>query len=116
MGFDAWFFARIDYKDKEKRLNDKELEFVWRPSTEHLGNDVQIFTHTLYAHYSAPHGFDFDSTSNDKPWINNDKSKDYNSETEAQALISQLEERADHYLTDDIFVLFGDDFRWMNAY
>lgn len=116
MGFDAWFFARLDYKDKEKRMNDKELEFVWRPSTEHLGNDVQIFTHTLYAHYSAPHGFDFDSTSNDVPWINDEKSKDYNSVSEAKALITQLEERADHYLTDDIFVLFGDDFRWMNAY
>jgi alpha-mannosidase len=32
MGFDALFFARLDYKDKEKRMNDKELEYVWRPS------------------------------------------------------------------------------------
>ena len=82
MGFDAWFFARLDYKDKERRMNDKELEFVWRPS-ENLGNDVQIFTHTLYAHYSAPHGFDFDSTSNDVPWVNDEKSKDFNSDSEA---------------------------------
>jgi alpha-mannosidase len=40
MGFDAWFFARLDYKDKEKRMNDKELEWVWRPSSDTLGNDV----------------------------------------------------------------------------
>ena len=40
MGFDALFFARIDYKDKEKRMKTKELEWIWRPSSETLGNDV----------------------------------------------------------------------------
>ena len=29
MGFDAWFFARLDYKDKENRLRNKEMEFLW---------------------------------------------------------------------------------------
>jgi len=28
MGFDAWFFARLDYQDKEKRLNEKSMEYV----------------------------------------------------------------------------------------
>ena len=40
MGFDALFFARLDYKDKEKRLNDLEMEWVWRPNPESLGNDT----------------------------------------------------------------------------
>lgn len=40
MGFDAWFFARIDYQDKNKRMNDKELEWIWRPNSDSLGNDV----------------------------------------------------------------------------
>ena len=40
MGFDALFFARLDYQDKDKRLNEKELEFVWRPNAESLGTDV----------------------------------------------------------------------------
>lgn len=44
MGFDAWFFARLDYQDKEKRLNNKEMEFVWRPYSQSLGNDVQILS------------------------------------------------------------------------
>ena len=62
-------------------MNDKELEYVWRPSQ--LGNDINIFTHVLFQHYSAPSGFDFDEVSNDVPWINNAKSKDFNAESEA---------------------------------
>jgi hypothetical protein len=59
MGFDSVFFARIDYGDKERRLNNLEMEWLWRPNSKSLGNDVQLFTHTLYAHYCAPGGFDF---------------------------------------------------------
>ena len=39
LGFDAWFFARLDYQDKEKRENELEMEFVWRPS-QSLGDDT----------------------------------------------------------------------------
>lgn len=37
MGFDAWFFSRLDYQDRERRLNDKEMEFIWRPFFDHFG-------------------------------------------------------------------------------
>jgi lysosomal alpha-mannosidase len=116
MGFDAWFFARLDYQDKNKRMNDKELEWIWRPNSDSLGDDVNIFTHTLYRHYSSPQGMNFDVLDNDAPWINNAHSEDFNAPAEAAILISQIEERADHYLTDDVFMLFGDDFRYMNAF
>lgn len=116
MGFDAWFFARIDYQDKNKRMNDKELEWVWRPNSDSLGDDVQIFTHTLYRHYSSPQYMNFDVLDNDAPWINNAHSEDFNAPDEAAKLIAQIEERAQHYLTDDILMLFGDDFRYMNAF
>jgi hypothetical protein len=61
MGFDAWFFARIDYQDKNKRLNEKSTEFIWYPSYETLGKDVNIFSHVLFNHYSSPPGFSFDT-------------------------------------------------------
>lgn len=48
MGFDAWFFARMDYQDKARRLNTSEMEWVWRPFFGHEGKRTQIFTHTLY--------------------------------------------------------------------
>ena len=40
MGFDAWFFARIDYQDKKQREKEKTMEFVWRPNPESLGTDT----------------------------------------------------------------------------
>jgi lysosomal alpha-mannosidase len=65
MGFDAWFFARIDYQDKNKRMNEKSLEWVWRPNAESLGTDTQILTHALFQHYSSPSNFNFDILDND---------------------------------------------------
>jgi alpha-mannosidase len=65
MGFDALFFARLDYKDKERRITDKELEWVWRPNLDSLGKQTQLFTHTLYNHYNSPVGFDWDVLSDD---------------------------------------------------
>ncbi len=60
MGFDAFFIGRIDYQEKEKRMAEKTMEFVWRPMWETLGESAQIFCHTLYNNYGAPTGFDFD--------------------------------------------------------
>lgn len=40
MGFDAWFFARLDNDDKQRRLTDNELEFIWMPNPKSLGKDV----------------------------------------------------------------------------
>ena len=116
MGFDAWFFARGDYQDKEKRLNDGQMEWVWIPNAESLGSDTRIFTHWLYQHYSSPRGFDFDIVSNDTPWIRGVRdNEDNNSQAEAQKLLAELDERAAHYLTDDVLMLMGDDFRYENA-
>jgi hypothetical protein len=61
MGFDAWFFARLDYQDKEQRLENKSMEWIQRPMWESFGKGSQIFTHMLYNHYSPPKGFDFET-------------------------------------------------------
>jgi lysosomal alpha-mannosidase len=31
MGLDAWFFARMDLKDRDDRIEKKEMEWVWYP-------------------------------------------------------------------------------------
>ena len=115
MGFDAWFFARLDYKDKEKRMNEKSLEWIWMPNEESLGKDVNILTHTLYAHYSSPQGLAFDILARDEPWVNDEKSDTFNADTESADADKYFEERCAHYVTDECFVLFGDDFWYMNA-
>ena len=119
MGFDAWFFARLDYQDKNKRMNEKELEWLWRPNAESLGTDTQIFTHVTYNQYAAPKGFQWDiieaGNAGYTQWINNEDYRDYNAPEEAKKLMEVLDERASHYLTDDLFVLFGEDFEYMDA-
>ena len=59
MGFDGLFFSRVDYDDKNKRLNDKTMEMVWRPSRS-LGKATDLFTGILIRGYSSPPGFCFD--------------------------------------------------------
>ena len=51
MGFNAWFFARMDQSDKAKRVDNKELEFLWRPFNETLGARAEIFTHMMYNNF-----------------------------------------------------------------
>lgn len=114
MGFDALFFARLDNDDRQQRRDKKEMEFVWMPYPDSLGKDVRLFTHVLYDHYSAPQGFDFEIDSGNF-FLTNKNSKDFNAEEQSQALLKVLDERSKHYLTDDLFVVFGDDFKFKAA-
>ena len=66
MGFDAFFFARLDYDDREHRLKDKQMEIVWRGS-QSLGKQTEIFTSILYNGYGPPAGFCFDQSCADQP-------------------------------------------------
>jgi len=43
MGFDGMLFGRIDYQDKNKRLNEKSMEFVWESSSS-LGKAIFCMT------------------------------------------------------------------------
>ena len=44
MGFEALFFARLDYRDKIKRKEDKSLEMVWKTSND----ESSLFTGPRY--------------------------------------------------------------------
>jgi len=49
---DALFAARIDYKERNYRKWNHELEFIWKPS-----EDTEIFTHIMTDHYTWNSGF-----------------------------------------------------------
>ena len=66
MGFDGFFFGRIDYDDKKHRLQSKRMEMVWRGS-ESLGSSTDLFTGVLYNGYGFPGGFCFDRACADQP-------------------------------------------------
>ena len=89
MGFDALFFARLDYQDKNKRMNDSSLEWVWIPNKESLGRDVNIFTHAFYGDYGSPDKFDFDVGWTDT-FIVDENSDTFNADVKAQQLIEEI--------------------------
>ena len=66
LGMDGFFFARIDYDDKNRRLSDKTMEMVWQSSPS-LGAAGDIFTGVLYYFYGPPPGFCFDVRCSDQP-------------------------------------------------
>jgi hypothetical protein len=115
MGFDAFFFARLDYQDKDKRMNDMETEWIWRPNMDTLGKDVNIFTHATQQHYSAPQGFNWEINAGDPEWINNKTSENFNAPERANALMAILDERVSHQRHNHLFTMFGDDFEYKSA-
>ena len=64
MGFDGFFFGRIDYDDKQFRLNTSTMEMIWRGS-QSLKEGSDIFTGVLYNKYRAPDGFCYDARCTD---------------------------------------------------
>lgn len=79
-GFDGLFFARLDYRDKDQRLETKTAEMLWQGS-QSLGKSSQIFTHVLYNHYMTPPGFCFDVMCPDEPIVIDKESPGYNAAT-----------------------------------
>ena len=40
MGLDGLFFGRLDYQDKDNRVENKTLEMMWRGSPANLGEFI----------------------------------------------------------------------------
>jgi Glycosyl hydrolases family 38 N-terminal domain len=112
MGFDAFFFARLDYQDKEKRLAEQTMEWVWRPMHDTLGNSVQILTHAFYNMYWTPDDFDFDTLSGDAPFIDDESLDTYNAPKLAAELHDWILHEATHYRANDIIIMMGADFHF----
>ena len=58
MGMDAFFFGRVDFKERQYRNNKTEMEFLWYPEFEGpygpKNSRTALFTHILYTIYQAP--------------------------------------------------------------
>ncbi|XP_035775636.1 lysosomal alpha-mannosidase-like [Anopheles albimanus] len=113
MGFDGLFFARLDYQDKNNRMQTKTPEMVWHTSSSLADNN--LFTSVLYNHYSAPPGFCFDVLCNDDPLIDDNRSTDYNVQAKIDTFITWLEKMAESYRSNNLILTMGDDFNYMNA-
>ncbi|XP_074275154.1 putative alpha-mannosidase At5g13980 [Silene latifolia] len=114
-GFDSLFFARIDYQDREKRKNDKSLEFVWQGS-ESLGSTAQIFTGAFWeGYYEPPAGFYFEVNDDSKIIQDDPDFSDYNVQERVNDFIDAALSQANVTRTNHIMWTMGTDFKYQYA-
>jgi lysosomal alpha-mannosidase len=113
MGFNAFFFSRIDYQDYALRNKTKEMEIVWRGS-ESLGQETEIFTSVMYDGYGPPDGFCFECD-NVPPIQDDPRLFGVNIKERADKLAAEIKTRQLAYRTNNIMLAFGSDFQFENA-
>ncbi|ETK87322.1 hypothetical protein L915_08226 [Phytophthora nicotianae] len=112
VGFDALYFARIDYQDYGNRKKNKDLEFIWRPSKSR-GKASQVFTGEIIDHYCPPGKFDFGNNGNQ---IQDDAElHDYDVCDEVEQFVSNAKMRGDHSKGNHVFIPMGCDFQFDNS-
>jgi alpha-mannosidase len=69
MGLEALFFGRLDSRDKFERLQNRSLNYLWRPHSKHFGDRNQILVSVFQDHYCFPPGFFVDEKNDaDEPF------------------------------------------------
>ncbi|TDH68309.1 hypothetical protein CCR75_004479 [Bremia lactucae] len=112
VGFDALYFARIDYQDYANRKKNKELEFIWRPSKSR-GKASQVFTGEIIDHYCPPSKFDFGENANE---IQDDAAlHDYDVCDEVEDFVKNAKMRGDASKGNHVFIPMGCDFQYDNS-
>ena len=115
MGFNAFFFGRLDYQDYSNRTAHKNLEFIWRGTQSLKNHNLDIFTHVLYEMtYCIPQQFDFQSI-NTQPVMNDKRLENYNIDAIANEFKKNINDRLGLYRTNQIMFTYGCDFEYQNA-
>ncbi|CAM6125814.1 unnamed protein product [Calypogeia fissa] len=114
VGFDGVFFARADYQDKEQRLKDRTMEFIWRGSKS-LGSSAEVFGWLLHNHYSPPDEFSYEIHGT-SPVIQDDPQLyDYNVQERVDVFVKTALEQGEHFRTNHIMWTMGEDFAYEYA-
>uniref|UniRef100_A0A8B9KHS8 Alpha-mannosidase n=1 Tax=Astyanax mexicanus TaxID=7994 RepID=A0A8B9KHS8_ASTMX len=115
MGYDGFFFGRLDYQDKGRRMKMKEMEMVWRASESLKPPTADLFTGVLPNGYNPPAGFCWDQSCSDDPVQDDPELEDYNVDDLVNKFISISKAQADVYKTNHIIMTMGSDFQYENA-
>ncbi|XP_060711191.1 lysosomal alpha-mannosidase isoform X2 [Hemiscyllium ocellatum] len=115
MGFDGFFFGRLDYQDKLNRENEREMEQVWRASVNLPEPSADLFTGVLPNGYNPPRMLCWDMLCSDEP-IKDDKNLDeYNVDQIVSYFNQTAYKQATHYRTNHIIMTMGSDFHFQDA-
>eukprot|EP00457_Paulinella_chromatophora_P000583 gb/GEZN01000583.1/.p1 GENE.gb/GEZN01000583.1/~~gb/GEZN01000583.1/.p1 ORF type:complete len:1193 (-),score=233.63 gb/GEZN01000583.1/:442-4020(-) len=116
VGFDALFFGRIDYQDRQARTNESRLEFVWSASPS-LGHSADVWTSSYYTgNYSPMPHFCFDDVQcGDSPVQDDPTLSDYNVPFLVDSFVEQVLDIAEFTNGNHIMLDMGSDFHYQNA-
>ncbi|KAM9313685.1 lysosomal alpha-mannosidase [Pholidichthys leucotaenia] len=115
MGYDGFFFGRIDYEDRSRRRLAREQELLWRASDSLPPPMADLFTGVLPNGYNPPDGFCWDQSCSDPPISDDPDLEDYNVDDVVHRFLSIVYSQASVYKTNHIIMTMGSDFQYENA-
>ncbi|CAH8671029.1 unnamed protein product [Schistosoma curassoni] len=117
-GFDAVYFQRIDYREKQKRKRLKQLEVLWDTTTTNINNSslYGLFTGMFYDTYCYPPNLELDDKYPDNTIVDNPYIPEYNVDSIVKKFIDYVHMISKAYQTNHIMVLMGCDFTYENAH
>lgn len=115
MGYDGFFFGRLDYQDREQRKRKKQQEFVWRASESLTPPVADLFTGILPNGYNPPDNFCWDQSCSDSPIRDDPDLEDYNVDDVVMQFIKIAKNQAAVYKSNHIIMTMGSDFQYENA-
>ncbi|GFN78507.1 alpha-mannosidase [Plakobranchus ocellatus] len=120
-GFDGLFFGRLDYQDKEQRMKNKTMEFVWEASPDNLGPSADLMTCVLFNLYMPPGNYWWDvrhiSHGGNPDFFRDDKKlHDYNVDQMVKGFIEEVSKQANSYKTNHLIMTMGSDFNYVQAH
>ncbi|AWP05172.1 putative lysosomal alpha-mannosidase [Scophthalmus maximus] len=115
MGYDGFFFGRLDYQDRTRRMLAQEQELLWRASDSLAPPMADLFTGILPNGYNPPEGFCWDQSCDDPPIRDDPDLEDYNVDDVVMRFLAIAKSQATVYKTNHIIMTMGSDFQYENA-
>ncbi|CAG9536717.1 unnamed protein product [Cercopithifilaria johnstoni] len=113
MDFESLFFSRLHFLEKEIRVQNSSLEFVWN-SSDDLKTNILVGAF-YWDSYGPPPGFCFDRECLDEPIMDKDYLEEYNAIERVNKFVEYVKKQASHQRTNHIMLLMGGDFQYTAA-
>uniref|UniRef100_A0A3B4WRF5 Lysosomal alpha-mannosidase n=1 Tax=Seriola lalandi dorsalis TaxID=1841481 RepID=A0A3B4WRF5_SERLL len=118
MGYDGFFFGRLDYQDRMHRMVQKEQELLWRASDSLTPPTADLFTvniKNIKYGFIEIGGFCWDQSCDDPPIRDDPDLEDYNVDDVVMRFLTIANSQATVYKTNHIIMTMGSDFQYENA-
>ncbi len=114
VGFDAFYFARIDYQDRIERRKNGKMEMLWRASPS-LKNEIFSGAFVQGA-YCSPPVFGWGGAFDGEPIMNNQMLEDENIQAKVDFFVSSVQEYATYSQGENVMYMMGCDYAYENAF